>query len=158
MPTTIRKTLKDEVISNLSTLTHQNGIDLLFAEVGKIPIDDPDALPAIQVLDESGGHTIDGIDFDNRNINFRLVVWDMIEASALQAEADRRVDRLNDIEDMLMDHFEEIPQVYEDAIGVHVFRIDIININYNTIPSKNGVEIIMTMDVSFLISRPVKAL
>lgn len=158
MPTTIRKTLKDELITNLSTLTHQNGTDLLFAEVVKIPIDDPDSLPAIQVLDESGGFAIDGLDFDNRNINFRLVVWDMIEASGSQVEADRRVDRLSDIEDMLLDHFEQIPQPYEDAIGVHIFRVDVPNVNYNTIPSKNGIEVIMTMDISFLISRPVRGL
>lgn len=159
MAADIRKTLQNKLITDFTVLKHLNGTDDCFADVEKVYLDFPTALPAAEVLHLSTSRTVDGLSDDSMMVGFTLNVYEEIETSADQTDADRRSDRLADIESRVYDYLEQIPNPIERSVtDVFVYRIDVIGTNFIYSQSESGIKLIMTIDFNLVVQRQVQNL
>lgn len=153
----ISKPLHDKLINDFTNL-HHDGDELCFGDVEKIFLDFPVSLPSCEIIRMEP--TVDpiGLDYDVRSIGFRSIVYEQIEYNSSQQEADAKIDRLSDIEDVIMEYLEKIPNNIGTISGEKIHKIDIGPSRYDYVSAKSGMSIYQIIDFSLHILVEVKTL
>jgi len=120
----IRKTIHNKLITDFAALKHDNDTDFLFASVEKLLIDYPSAVPACFIEVSTPSVETQGNQYDTRILGFNAITYELIENNSNQADADRKVDRLSDIEDVVFAYLERLPNALAGLIpGFTIFDI-----------------------------------
>lgn len=151
----MRKAIHDKLITDFSNLTHESSSNKLFADTKKYYFEIPTNTPSCRIIPISQGIEVVGNTTDNRAYRFQADIYELIESSATQAEAELKIDRLGNIEDSIVAYLEKIPDNLEHAItGIHVTSIDITNVFYNYEVNESGTVVYLSIafDINVIIT------
>lgn len=136
----MRKELQDEIIDQLEALTYTGTANVLFADVRKVYKEQPLGFPIARVISTSNGVEVLGLDYDNKIMGFQIDVFDLLDEQITQDEAETRIDRISNIEDMILNWLEELPNNIErEVTGVHIHTIDILRGGFNYENNESGI-------------------
>lgn len=142
MPVDIRRQLHDKLILDLENLVHSDGATTCYAVVQKIFPEFPTSVPAGEVMPTANEVVVEGLDSDTRNYTFTVNTYEYIEYSTDYTDAERKIDRLSDIEDRLFDYLQQIPHPIERAIsGVHVYNVFVQPAAYSYVETEGGIRL-----------------
>lgn len=135
-----RKAVLDKIITDLTALNHDGGSNDLFANVKKIYLEYPTSLPSAIVLNTGTAVEIIGNTSDNRVLDFEINVMELIENSSSQTEAELKIDRLGNIEDVVISYLEKLPNNLENDIsGIHIVDLVINTAIYDYQNDERGI-------------------
>lgn len=157
--TNIRKPLNDRLITDLSQLTYASGSNPLFANVVKIFATIPANTPVCEVSPFSGDVIVEGNDFDRRVLGWQIYVYEKIGSDNDQNTTNNKIDRLNYIEDAILDYLEAIPNNLEHVItDVHVLNINVTTVQWDLVEFTDGIVKTLTINFTTEINIDVKNL
>ena len=122
----VKKYLHQKLVDDFRLLKNPETNKLIFADVQKIFIEFPTKTPACQLT--AGVPFVEpiGIDYDMRYYSFSATVADNFASNIDQTQADARIDRLSNVEDVILNYLEAIPNKAENFIDdIAIKRIDI---------------------------------
>jgi hypothetical protein len=125
-PMIIKKYLHQKLVDDFRLLKNPDTDKLLLGDVQKIFLSFPDKSPACEIL--AGRPVIEpmGIDYDMRWYSFNAIVGDKFASNINQEQADGKIDRLSNVEDVILNYLEAIPNKAENFVeNAPVKRIDI---------------------------------
>lgn len=141
-----RKPLHDKLITDFTALKHIDASSSLFANVKKIYLNLPTSTPACRIIQTAPAVEVLGNTSDIRSLGFQADIYELIEASASEAEAVIKIDRLSNIEDQVYAYLEELPNNLEHAItSIHVFELHPQPAIYNYVQAEQGIEVYLTI-------------
>ena len=155
---TLRKSIEDKLITDMTALKHDNNTDSCFAVTQALFVDFPTSLPACQVLPMSPSVEVSGLGYDSRVLGFDILVYELIETNADYAEAKRKLDRLMDIEDRILNYLEKIPNNIEYVNGSHLYRLQIQPSSYSYESSENGLRVYLSIQLNCYVNIDVKSI
>lgn len=136
----MRKELHDQIITQISALTFDGSANLLFADVQKIYKEQPLGFPIARVIATTVGVEVMGLDYDQKNMGFQIDVFDLLDEGVTQDEAETRIDRMSNTEDILLEWVEAIPNNIENSVsGVHINTVEILNGGFSYDNNENGI-------------------
>jgi len=155
--TDFRKKIHDEIINDLKTLTHHSSSNLLFADVKKIFVDYPNQTPVCEVTPSTTEIFKIDTNQDARVYIFDLIVYDLLAEQAGETELNKRIDRLQKIEDRLLDYIEKLPNDLEGAItGIKIYTVEPSNNQYLYEQSEQGIKLYLTMQIKVYVLTSVR--
>lgn len=162
----LKKAYHNALISAIQALEYPTGHPYqnksLFApsSVKKLFVDYPQTFPACQVVASAPVITVDGLEFDTRMLQFTIIVAEQIENNEKdQSVLDAKIDRLSDIEDIIADWLEAIPNNAEGFdVEIKPYRIQIGTSRLDFEQSPKGLRMFIAFDIGMAVSLPVKML
>lgn len=154
--TRIRKTVLDNLVTEIKALKHYDGTSSVFNDVQRIYLDFPELLPSAQIVPIGLNIDSEMIDFDNRELKFALIVYENIEADATQATIDLKVDRLCDIEDVIARYIEQVPNNVGIVSGVRIYKTTVSNGRWTFEQGNNGMMLYLVIEFSCFTQLTVK--
>lgn len=155
---TLRKSIEDKLITDMGSLKHDNNTDACFAVTQALFTDFPTSLPACQVLPMSPSVEVSGLGYDSRVLGFDILVYELIETNADYTEAKRKLDRLMDIEDRVLNYLEKIPNNIEYVNGSHLYKLQVMPSNYSYEMSENGLRVYLSIQLNCYVNIDVKSI
>ncbi len=155
---TLRKSIEDKLITDMTALKHDNNTDSCFAITQALFVDFPTSLPACQVLPMNPSVEVSGLGYDSRVLGFDILVYELIETNADDTEAKRKLDRLMDIEDRILAYLEKIPNSIEYVNGSHLYRLQVQPSSYSYESSENGLRVYLSIQFNCYINIDVKSI
>lgn len=161
----IRKLIHDKLITDFTALKHVNGTDALFAGVKKIFINLPASLPVCEIIPTSVNTSVLGLEFNEKAIGFTAITYEQINQetgtteSDQQTEAERKITRLSDIEDIVIQYLEKIPDSLRGNVGsADIVRIDIQPSSWDYQIGENGLRIFLSITFAIVMVDEPKSL
>ncbi len=155
--TRIRKQLLDKLIADFRALKHYDGTSTMFNAVQRIYLDLPEILPSAQIIPIGADVDNDMIDFDNRQLNFSLIVFENLEENGTQDTIDIKIDRLCDIEDGVLRYIEQIPNNVGIVNGeFRVYKTAVNNVRWNYGEGVNGMALYLIVEFGCFVQLTVK--
>jgi hypothetical protein len=155
---TLRKSIEDKLITDMTALKHDNNTDVCFAVTQALFVDFPTSLPACQVLPMSPSVEVSGLGYDSRVLGFDILVYELIETNTDYTEAKRKLDRLMDIEDRILNYLEKIPNNIEYVNGSHLYRLQVQPSSYSYESSENGLRVYLSIQLNCYVNIDVKSI
>lgn len=147
MATIYRKSLHNKLIDDFKNLTFPDDTNTIFTDVTKIIKDFPVMLPYCVIAPTTPNVEVQGLSANDRILGYTATVYEEIEASEDLTDAESRIDRLEDIEDMIIAYLEQIPNPIERVVtNVHAYKIDILPSRYTYSVGEAGVRIYLEID------------
>lgn len=136
----MRKELQDEIIEQVAALKYDGTTNLLFADVRKIYKEQPLGYPIARVISTSNGVEVMGLDYNTKIMGFQIDVFDLLDEQVTQDDAELRIDRMGNIEDILFEWVQKIPNNLErEVTGVHIYSIDILRAGFSYESNESGI-------------------
>lgn len=143
-----RKPIQDLLITELKALTHADGTKKLLADVLPVMVEKAPKTPIGELLPVSLDVEVEGMNEDTRRYTYALVVYDSVGAKATNASAASVLNRLMNIEDMIIRYIEQIPHPKETAIsGIHIYNWAISNSNITAVPRESGIGFALQINI-----------
>jgi hypothetical protein len=147
----MRKEIHNKLIMDFSALTFTSTTVTCFADVKKFYFDAPEVTPVARIVPSTLSIDVVGNTTEIRQYGYQVDVYELIEASTTQAEAELKIDRLSNIEDTIMTYLRKLPNNLEyDVAGVHIIDIGISESNYSYELGDTG--IVINLGVPFTLS------
>jgi hypothetical protein len=119
-----KKEIHTQIRDYFRTLKYPGTDDLVFGQVEKMFVNIPTKVPACEIAVDGTAPQILGNDYDERGYAFNAIITDDIESTISQSDADSRIDRFSNIEDVVLNALQKVPNIFEDgANGIRVSRI-----------------------------------
>jgi hypothetical protein len=153
-----RKELHNELIEDFRNLEYFDDNIKIFHTVEKF-IAKVSGYPSCEIIPSEAIVNLLGITSDNRLLGFRSIVRDHIEADRAedQTEFERKIDRLSDIEDVILGYLEQVPHPLEHAVtDVHMIRIDVLPTRYFYEDSTEGISIYQSIDFNLVVNKDIR--
>jgi len=129
----------------------------MFNAVQRIYLDLPEILPSAQIIPIGADVDNDMIDFDNRQLNFSLIVFENLEENGTQDTIDIKIDRLCDIEDGVLRYIEQIPNNVGIVNGeFRVYKTAVNNVRWNYGEGVNGMALYLIVEFGCFVQLTVK--
>lgn len=161
----IRKLIHDKLITDFTALKHVNGTDALFASVKKIFINLPASLPVCEIIPSAVNTSVMGLEFNEKAIGFTAITYEQINQETgvseadQQTEAERKITRLSDIEDIVVQYLEKIPDALRGNVGsADIIRIDIQPTSWDYAIGENGLRVYLSINFSIVMIDEPKGL
>jgi hypothetical protein len=140
------KLIHDKLITDFKALTFESSVNKIFVDVQKYFKDLPTNTPICRIIALNGNIQNDGNSTDTRTFSWQADVFELIEASASQSEADIKINRLENISDIVIAYLEKIPNSLEHAItNIHIVNTIPRNIVYSYELAEIGVAHYLTI-------------
>jgi hypothetical protein len=153
----IRNPFHTKILTDLRALKHVNGSDALFASVDEIFLTLPASLPVCEVMPSPVSTSVMGLEYNEQAMGFTAVTYEIInfEAGASDAdkltEAKRKMTRIKDIEDIVLQYLQEIPDALRGTVaGADVERIDIQPSSWDYQIGEDGLRVYLSINFSIV--------
>lgn len=154
----MRQQLLDEIIEQISALTYPSSANVLFADVRKIFKEQPLGYPIARVINTSNGVDILGNDVDQKTMGFQIDVFDLMDEQVTQDDAETRYDRMSNIEDILYEWIEKIPNNLENETSTHIHAVNILRGGWNYETNESGIMVNLSIPFELQTTVYVKTL
>ena len=135
-----------QLITDVKALKFSNN-NTCFTDVQRIYATLPTTSPFAQVLSTGNNEEVEGMDYDSRVYNFSVLVYDLLQESLTQSELDLRIDRMSNIEDVLLDYLAKIPNNMTGKIsGINCWKVDIGTGDVQYAEATSGIQMILKLD------------
>jgi len=147
-----RKPLHDKLIADFKLLNFTGTSTKCFANVKKHYFEIPATSPSCRIIPISPSVQIEGNTMDTRVLGFQIDVFELLEASASEEEAEKKIDRLSNIEDIILAYIQKLPNNLEYAVtGVHVYEMVAQAGFYSYEGMEQGIAVYLTIPVDLRI-------
>lgn len=136
--TRTRKVVYDQLLTDLAALKHYDD-ENCFASVKRVFIEEPTQSPVGQLMPYYARVENIGISSDERVLGWLFNVYEVMGDETTQDEADRKMNRLADLEDSILRYIEQIPNNLGIVDGsVRIVRTSLDDVQYSVVNSNKG--------------------
>ena len=140
--------IHNALISDLAALTYTGSTNTIFASVEKVYRTLPTSFPTCEVMPVSSNVIVEGNSSDTREYAFTLTTYELIENSTTQDIADLKIDRLDKIEDELLNYCEKLPNNLGVVSGASIYDVQVDSVEYNYAADDKGIILVMVLQLT----------
>lgn len=149
-----RKPIHDKLITDFTALTFDGTAINLFTEVKKLFVVEPEDLPVCRITSTGLRVEIDGNTHNTRLLGFVADTFDSIPLDNIsQEDAEKRIDRLSNIEDSVLAYLSKLPNNIEHEVGtIHIYDMQVEQTSYQYQSGERGIEVMLSIPFTLKLS------